>query len=59
MASLSNLIFTVKGQSLHKWSTFQVPYSWVGSCLNTQTLHCNALERPARDQLDQLPETNL
>ncbi len=31
-------MFTVNGQSLHEWSTFWVPYSWVGSCPNPQTV---------------------
>ncbi len=33
-----SLMFTVKGQSLHKSITFQVPFSWVGSCSIAQTL---------------------
>jgi hypothetical protein len=33
-----SVMFTVKGQSLHRWSTFQVPYSWVNCCKDQQTL---------------------
>jgi hypothetical protein len=31
-------MFTIEGQSLHKWSTFQVSCSWAGSYPNPQAL---------------------
>ncbi len=34
-----SLMFTVKGERLRKdYVTFWVPYSWVGSCPNPQTV---------------------